>query len=561
MSANLENTYPFTDPDNYTFDTSLIEVDANGAALSVVSLPGMDSSEDFSTVVLPAELERVGDKTQQIDQRPAGATFGANFSQTSGNWGEGDLTMTLGGEASIAGGKLVLPIDRDWCTIDGTGKANPQYGSYLFSFIPNKTVYETSASGLVAAQKSSISTNANAILTINTSGEVSLYATDSVGSFIGNAILSAPLTFVIGQEYKMEFHYDYRPGQEFQTFYIDGVRQLVTNNVATMNPLDASGQIEVGAKTRATDYSISDFMISSIATNSATIPLFSSVADTAYSSSTINLPNVVGFIGEDILSIDSYLAVGDELPTVNVALAAGEITRSIVFDAGNTLQDIETLDITYTDQGYSSDSPSIDVKSSTWMDSLLSLDLDYTVTGSDVVKMVIIVAGQYYYWTGSAWAIADGTYAQSSTIADVEANVTSLDLSSGYPVKYRLFLESADHSTTPIITGLTVGYRFYDEQDEVHLCLIYFRVKDIEDNALTNAKMMITGKSFIYGDDMVCPNKTIEAETGGMFRVKMVETETTGNVVNIDIVSDSCKYSFKGVTIPNQATADLSELV
>jgi hypothetical protein len=87
-------------------------------------------------------MEFVGGKAQQKDQRPADATFGANYnSNINGNWGDGVLIGTPVGGASVLGGKLDLAHnDVRYVDYDADLNADSQQtGCIRFKVTPNYT--------------------------------------------------------------------------------------------------------------------------------------------------------------------------------------------------------------------------------------------------------------------------------------------------------------------------------------------------------------------------------------------------------------------------------------
>lgn len=78
-----------------------------------------------------------------------------------------------------------------------------------------------------------------------------------------------------------------------------------------------------------------------------------------------------------------------------------------------------------------------------------------TVAGSDLVKYQIEVGGVAKYWNGSAWATSNGSYAQSSTAADINTNASTLTAGS---TRIVAVLHSADGSTTPALASAILVY-------------------------------------------------------------------------------------------------------
>lgn len=88
---------------------------------------------------------------------------------------------------------------------------------------------------------------------------------------------------------------------------------------------------------------------------------------------------------------------------------------------------------------------------------------------SDLVKIIVYIGSQGFYYDGSAWAASDGTYSQSMTTAVYTANIATLVCGYAATVKLRVFFYS-DGTTTSIANTSTltgqqdsdvVSYYFY----------------------------------------------------------------------------------------------------
>jgi len=63
----------------------------------------------------------------------------------------------------------------------------------------------------------------------------------------------------------------------------------------------------------------------------------------------------------------------------------------------------------------------------------------------------------WYWWNGSAWAISDQTYSQSSTSVEIIAHLSTLPFSSGI-FKWKAFLHSDDGTATPILKFVSMTF-------------------------------------------------------------------------------------------------------
>jgi hypothetical protein len=87
---------------------------------------------------------------------------------------------------------------------------------------------------------------------------------------------------------------------------------------------------------------------------------------------------------------------------------------------------------------------------------------------------------QYYYHNGSAWVVADGTYLQTNTVAEIVANASTFTIISvGFNVK--IFLHSEDGQTTPNIDQLVITYDFSGESENARsFCSVYWYARNLD---------------------------------------------------------------------------------
>jgi len=84
-----------------------------------------------------------------------------------------------------------------------------------------------------------------------------------------------------------------------------------------------------------------------------------------------------------------------------------------------------------------------------------------SVTGSDSIKHILKVGNDLKWYDGTGWTTSAGTFAEANTAAEIHNNRAALDLSTGVIVRVRSLLNSADGTTTPFLTQITVCYNFF----------------------------------------------------------------------------------------------------
>lgn len=361
---------PYTTPANYTFDATKIEIDAGVAKLKLQNslqafIETFASGAGFTYDSALAEF--AGGKVQQKDQRPIDATFGANYNlNINGNWGDGVLTGTAIGGASVSGGKLDLAHnDLRYVDYDANLNADSQQtGCIRFKYTPNYNGANPTEQSLCVICK-----GAN-------QGENMFYLRHRLGDIAGgylvlhiydeNRILLVEQildywTAVAGQEYEFEINYDLTNGAT-QVFR-DGVQIGATITVTGIRDSNI-GLIRIGSNhynpSNTSNFKIDDFQIFPTVQHTANYTPGYLVSDNIYLESTVILPEMEHVLPGDLTTFVSFVTVE---------------------------------------------------------------------SGSPRYTMQLERSGNYLYWNGSTWVVSDGTYNQANDATTFNANVASLDIS------------------------------------------------------------------------------------------------------------------------------------
>lgn len=216
---SIELVYPFTTPANYTFDSDVIEV--------------------------------TGGKAKLKDQRPAGATFHANYnSDVNGNWGGGVLTGTPIGGAAVSGGKLDLAHD-DVRYLDYDADLNAdsqQTGCIRFTVTPNYSGTPAATQVFFRIDKANGDTTNEVLIAHKDDGTLLLRIQNSVDASIIDASMGA-WSPVSATEYEFEINYDITTGAT--RLFIDGI-QTGSTETGTGTRDDNIGLIRIGANITGT---------------------------------------------------------------------------------------------------------------------------------------------------------------------------------------------------------------------------------------------------------------------------------------------------------------------
>lgn len=588
---------------NFTFDTDVIEISEDAAQLKLLYTSISDYSEDFADntgfTYDNTKAEFVAGSLQKKDQRPAGATFGHKFTTKDGNWGDGSLTCTLAGSATITAGKLVCTTPSDGLLIPGTGNAAfTTTGCIRFKYTPNYTgspgadlyMFSTTA-GPNEMYLRHLTANTLHFTAKNSSGATSIF-TASFGSW-------SPTS---GQEYEIELNFDFTAGST--RIFIDGVQRGATVNTTLARGVSANfylGYYNTGVGSLNASYD--DLEIFNTVQHTLNYTPGYTVPTTLYAESVTVLPTFT-YTGPGLLrpagppsstetgtpryiiqgkywdgstwstSNDTYAQATSKADIVtNIATfpstGASTIIVKVAFGASSTQSSVDQIDFSVQGQLYPTDSPSILVNSGIRSDELVSFSTIETVAGSDSVTFAINVSGTDKYWDGSEWSTSTSA-TQSNTEAEVLTNISSLDLSAGHTIKIKAYLNSVDGLTTPSITSVSLSYDFAAPiLSEPNECVVYSTVRTlVGDPHATAVKLRVTNESVFYynNDTIVPPNvQTITADSSGRFDVSLIETASNTTVYKFELLYLDSLGKQKTVllgnaTIPNQTTVNIASL-
>ena len=209
----LTQTYPFTVAADYTYDAANIEIVGGSAKLKHL-LPGSTFHADY---------------TSSID----------------GRWGEGILTGTATGAATVSGGRLVLTGNNKYVSYSGLLNADSlQVGCVRFKYIPNYSgapspssamfsISQAAGSGINYIYVNHFSTG-GIYLAINNGSGVAIIPETNLGSF-------SP---ALGTSYEIELNWDITTGAT--RLFIDGVQKGSTQT-QTGTRSGAVGLFRLGA--------------------------------------------------------------------------------------------------------------------------------------------------------------------------------------------------------------------------------------------------------------------------------------------------------------------------
>jgi len=330
-----------------------------------------------------------------------------------------------------------------------------------------------------------------------TNGIVSIEIYNSVGARVVNSNLDA-WGQSSGTWYEFEINFNLTTGAT--QVFIDGT-QIGATDTSTFTR-NASDLIYIGTNHLATttsDYEIADLVFFDAVQHTTDYTAGYTLEEARYSETTIQGPYVYEVNPGQILSIEHFVTVevgtpryvfkieamggapfwyngaawvgsdgtyaqanteteiDDALDELSGFMGSSGVKYDAIFGDSNTLSSVANWETEFTGQEYSQTDPTIVPNTTFRTSDIESVSTSVTETGSDLVKFTIMSGSQDRYVTGGNAADSNGTYAQSSTNAELTSDVSNL-ISTSVNATIKCFLHSEDGLTTPAIDIATLTY-------------------------------------------------------------------------------------------------------
>lgn len=603
----------YDNPADFSFDANKIEV-INEAKLKLVDKSGIqiieDCADDTGWAFDAAKAEFVAGKIQQKSQAPLNyqsvATYTANINLS---YALGVLTGTAVGGAAVLANRLDLAHDDiRYVDYDGTDNADSQQtGAIKFKVTPNYTGSPALQQNFFHIGKSPGDSANNIALVQKTNGDIQLIISSSSGSTILSVVVGnwSP---TLGVTYEFEVNYDITAG--VTRFYIDGVQLGATIGGTGTRSSDIA-QFRIGSNfvgSIASNFAVEDLVVFSTVQHTTNYTPGYTLSDTEFAETTSQPPSVpytglgavqsidtlvvvatstvkfilrlvnvddVWFDGANWVPSDLSFAEANTVTEINDNLASlaaiGGTTALAVlvaFGASITQTNVDNTDLEFTGQQFPLDDPAIINNSAVFADSLDLFAATLVEPGSDTVTFQIIVNEIPMYWTGIVWSVAIlDDISQSNTLADVAANVATLDLTNGKNLKVNAILHSDDASSTPELAQVVLDYGFQGPVPVTPTeCFLFAYLKDILADAKTGTLEIENLKAFSTAGTVVSANKqTVPFDENGYVELSVIETETVGKKyvfrINYTDFAGNAKVSVLGnLQVPNQASENIANL-
>lgn len=497
----MRKNYLFENPEDYSFNENFVEFSEGKARLKLAEAEGTfvePFANDTGFVYDSSKTEFVAGVLRQIDQRPAGATFGASYSSSvNGSWATtGSLTGTANNGASVSGGRLDLTGGGDRSVdYDGTGRIGTTTGTIRLRWTPNYNGTPTDQQTFFTiGETDENSQNSKMQLLHHPNGSLFLLVNDASGV---NIYSNSLLTFnaVAGVESVIEVGWDTGAGK----LYVFGEGFLLAE-LSDPFTHGACAFFRVGGDSGGdTNSYFDDVIVFDTLQNTAnhdknyTVPNNAYVASQAecpeveysagggsfiqatdFSTSETNAPRYTIQIGRSgnylywngsawATSNGTYAQANPAatfLAHVGTLPLDGEIyfQFKVLFDDSAVQQSITSLTFKINQSTlYSTDAQTI-TPNGRFEAAVLTSMLETVTTPPDTeVRYILEVDSLKKYWNGTKWASSIGSFAQSNTKQQIEDNCVAL-IDQSHFVKLLILLKTDDDVVTPDITSAALDF-------------------------------------------------------------------------------------------------------
>lgn len=601
----ITSEFNFSDPGEYTYDSSVIEVSGGVAKLILKDNIDQEFNQDFSSdagfTYDNTKAEFTGGLVQQKDQSPTDSRIGITYSSDlNAAWNkDGLVTGTILGGATHDGGN---EID---CTGNSTKAAyyavdRTTKGSIKFLYRPNYTGGPATNTNIIGHTKDNTDIDEMVIFNSPSGNNIRMTVRDNTGSIIANAVTIAPFAFVSGQQYEILFQYDSSTGDI--TVYIGGTR-LTPLNIGAWTRGIGVGRIYVGANSgtyNKSDGKFTDILsYTEIQEAGASYTPGYSVPEYLYSENEVELPqfsysglgavqafqdmDVVDAIGAtytlnglwyngSIWTASSGIAESNTIALIKSNIgnlsSSDTLDVSVFFpDSPSTKGQISDLTVKYTGQTYISGSkirPTVSIPATSWG----SIAATEVIQANTDIKYTIVIGGSEYWYDGGAWAVSNGTESESSDLADINTNIATLPIDSeGSITQFYAYLITTDIET-PEIDLVTVQFTYDTVPQDCPLKgILFVSLRDIDCDISSGGQLRVVNETqFFIDDTSMQPSTTIgKANSESIAFVEVVITESVGQKYHfyVDYRDSSGKdqtIDFGYSETPDQIATNISTL-
>jgi hypothetical protein len=493
QSENEDYIEEFTSDSGFTYDADKVEFSGgkvqqkSNAIIENYSQP-FSSATGFTYDSSKAEF--ASGLARQKSQRPTNATFGATYTNNiNGSWGNGVLTGTGTGDPTVLDGKLVLTESTKFVQYPALNNADSlQAGCIRFKHTPDYSGIPATTVFLMTISQSASNTKNLITLYDDSVGHLYLIIKNYLDAFIIPTVDLGSWNPTSGTEYEFELNWDITGGAT--RLFINGVQKGTTQTQTGIRS-GAIGILNIGAKYNGdfrADAYFNDIEIFSTVQHTANYTPGYTLLETDYLETIVQCPaqsytyNIASFDVPTITEVNapkyivngyayfsgSWQASSNTYATAmsyadwitNVATFPGGqlgsgVTVKVVFQDSNILGSIDSVAFTINETHYAANvvtNPEIQHTLPGFINSFVNFAT--TQSGTSKYTIQIGQSGNYLYWTGSAWATSNGTYAQATSASDFNTNCATLDISG--EIYFQFKIHFTDSNTQAYVDLLTV---------------------------------------------------------------------------------------------------------
>lgn len=201
-----------------------------------------------------------------------------------------------------------------------------------------------------------------------------------------------------------------------------------------------------------------------------------------------------------------------------------------------------------------------------------------TKPAGTIIQYQLVLNGAAYWYNAinAKWESSDGTFTQSNTPADINAQATTLftdlNLITNQFLGLNIFLSTVNTNNRPILATNTIGYSWTNSNaSAISNCLVTGYLADLVGGnpvptSTTPVSLQVSAPyGFFHGNHLVEPfTKTFAFDTNGLVSASIIETATPGVKLKFAIIyydGQSVKSTqlFNAV-VPNQPNVSIQNL-
>jgi len=447
--------------------------------------------------------------------RPAGAIFYASYhSVVDANWGDGVLSASVVGSATISGSALDLRGDdiiyinyTATNILDGLGSV----GAIRLTYIPSTTGAPATTQWIASIGQSDSNLDNGFLFFHNTSDQIAVQINTTAGAATINTT-SPAVSSVSGVGMEIEINFD-TTSTEATILFINGVS--ATSVTTVLNRDTDIAMIRLGVNFNA--LSAGNFQLREL-----------SFFNTQQHTATYVVPS---------------------LPLPN---------------------DPDAARLVWNGTTYPTDNPAIHLAGTVRAASLTDFTENIIEDGGASIRYTMVVNGQDTWFNGNKWEDANGLFSQTNFVRDITANASALDLADGVDFTIKAYLHSDDGSDTPQLQENTFAYSSFvtataslPSENSIYVFLL-----DQQGAPIPNAIFRCINKNeFFHGDRRIAAiTRSVLTDADGRADLEVVETATVSQTYDFELEYKNSKGKavvdeFKSVTVPNAASNNLKDIV